>query len=75
MGSTTLPVDFDIFSPRLNKNPCTTIWRGTGRSADIRNAGQNTAWKRLMSLPITCAWAGQNPARSASASGKPVPVR
>ena len=39
-GLTTLPTDFDIFSPRLNRKPCTTIWRGTGSPADIRNAGQ-----------------------------------
>ena len=39
-GLTTLPTDFDIFSPRLNRKPCTTIWLGSGRPADIRNAGQ-----------------------------------
>ena len=39
-GSTTLPTDFDIFSPRLNRKPCTTICLGSGRPADIRNAGQ-----------------------------------
>ena len=30
----------DIFSPRLNRNPWTAIWRGGGISADIRKAGQ-----------------------------------
>ena len=39
-GSTTLPTDFDIFSPRLNRKPCTTTCFGTGSPADIRKAGQ-----------------------------------
>ncbi len=39
-GATTLPTDFDIFSPRLNRKPCTTTCFGTGSPADIRNAGQ-----------------------------------
>ena len=39
-GATTLPTDFDIFSPRLNRKPCTTICSGTGSPADIRKAGQ-----------------------------------
>ena len=55
----TLPTDFDIFSPRLNRKPWTTTCRGNGSPADIRKAGQNTAWKRLMSLPMTWASAGQ----------------
>ena len=32
-GLTTLPTDFDIFSPRLNRNPCTTICFGSGSPA------------------------------------------
>ena len=36
----TLPTDFDIFSPRLNKNPCTTTDVRQGEPADIRKAGQ-----------------------------------
>ncbi len=56
----TLPTDFDIFSPRLNRKPWTTICLGSGRSADSRKAGQKMAWKRVMSLPITWASQGQN---------------
>ena len=43
--------------------------------ADIRNAGQYTVWKRVMSLPMMCTSAGQNRRnRSDSVSGKPTPV-
>src|SRR6202008_3769388 len=49
---------------------------GGGIPADIRNAGQYTAWKRMMSLPIMCRSAGQNLRKSADdVSGKPTPVR
>ena len=33
--------------------PCATIFLGTGNSAAIKNAGQYTAWKRMISLPTT----------------------
>ena len=39
-GSITLPTDFDIFSPRLNKNPWAKIRFGTATPADIKKAGQ-----------------------------------
>ena len=39
-GSTTLPTDFDIFSPRLNRKPWAKTRFGTARPADIRKAGQ-----------------------------------
>ena len=39
-GSTTLPTDFDIFSPRLNRKPWEKMRRGTSMPADIRKAGQ-----------------------------------
>ena len=39
-GSITLPTDFDIFSPRLNRKPCEKMRCGTSMPADIRKAGQ-----------------------------------
>ena len=39
-GSTTLPTDFDIFSPRLNRKPWANTRFGSAMPADIRNAGQ-----------------------------------
>ena len=36
----TLPTDFDIFSPLLNRKPWPNTRFGTGRPADIRKAGQ-----------------------------------
>jgi len=45
-------IDFEIFSPRTVHQPCARIVFGSGSPAAIRNAGQYTAWKRRMSLPI-----------------------
>jgi hypothetical protein len=39
-GSTTLPTDFDIFSPLLNRKPWAKTRFGSGMPADIRKAGQ-----------------------------------
>ncbi len=39
-GSTTLPTDFDIFSPLLSRKPWPNTRLGSGRPADIRKAGQ-----------------------------------
>ena len=75
-GSTTLPTDLLIFSPRLRTKPCTKTLRGNSIPADIRNAGQYTVWNRMMSLPIMCRSAGQNRLNNSDdVSGKPTPVR
>ena len=39
-GSTTLPTDFDIFSPRLNRKPWAKTRFGSSSPALIRKAGQ-----------------------------------
>ena len=49
-----VPTDFEIFLSSLSHQPCETTCSGRGRPADIRNAGQKTAWNRRMSLPMTC---------------------
>ena len=72
-GATTLPTDFDIFSPLLKRKPWTTICFGSGSWADIRKAGQKIAWKRVMSFPMTWTSIGQN--LGACSAGQPVPVR
>ncbi len=69
MGSSTLPRLLPIFRPSLVRNPWPYTRRGTGSPALISMAGQYTAWKRRMSLPMMCSEAGQ-PAE-ASASGLP----
>jgi hypothetical protein len=38
--------------------PWPKICRGSGNCALISIAGQITAWKRVMSLPMTCRFAG-----------------
>ena len=48
-----------VTPPRLNRNPWLYTRRGTASPADIKNAGQYTAWKRKISLPITWRSAGQ----------------
>ena len=45
-------IDLEIFSPRTVHQPCAKMPLGSGRPADIRNAGQYTLWNRRMSLPI-----------------------
>ena len=58
-GSMTLPSDLLIFSPSMVHHPCEYTRCGTGRPAAIRKAGQYTAWKRAISLPTRCRFAGQ----------------
>ena len=41
-------------------NPWPKTWRGSGSFAAISIAGQITAWKRVMSLPMTCRSAGHH---------------
>ncbi len=48
---------------------------GQRQPADIRKAGQYTAWKRTMSLPMTCRSIGQYFLRGSASFGKPVTVR
>jgi hypothetical protein len=43
--------------------------RGSGNPADSRNAGQYTAWKRRMSLPMRWTARGQNVALSGPSMG------
>ena len=43
--------------------------------AAISNAGQYTAWNRMMSLPTICTSAGQNGQRGLSVSGNPTADR
>ena len=55
----TLPSDLEIFWPSLVHQPCANTRSGGATPADIRKAGQNTQWKRMMSLPTMCRSAGQ----------------
>ena len=50
-----VPRDLDIFSPFTVRWPWTTIRSGRFRPAAQSMAGQKTAWKRRMSLPMTCS--------------------
>ncbi len=61
MGSarTMLPRDLLILSFSNSSQPCAKMRFGSGSPAAIRNAGQKTAWKRTISLPIRCRSAGQ----------------
>ncbi len=73
-GSITLPSDLLIFSPSTTHQPLEVTRFGGAIPADIRNAGQYTAWKRMMSLPTKCASAGQKSQRASFSSGKPQAV-
>ena len=50
-----VPRDFDIFSPFTVRWPCTGMRSGRLSPAAHSMAGQNTAWKRRMSLPMKCS--------------------
>ena len=58
-----VPRDFDIFSPFTVRCPCTGIRSGCFRPAAHSIAGQNTAWKRRMSLPMKCSSLASAPPR------------
>ncbi len=64
-GETTLPRLLDIFSVApvssflTVRKPWAKTSSGTGSPAAMSMAGQITQWKRMMSLPTRCAWAGQ----------------
>ena len=60
-GSTTFPLDLLIFSPSPSiTKPCATTLLYSGTPADMSMQGQITQWNHVMSLPMTCASAGQN---------------
>ncbi len=50
--------DLDIFSPPTISQPLATTLPGSGSPCAISIAGQITEWKRRMSLPIRCTFAG-----------------
>ena len=60
IGSTIVPSDLLIRWPPSVRKPWPNTWRGSGSSALISIAGQITAWKRVMSLPMTCRSAGHH---------------
>jgi hypothetical protein len=47
-----LPRDFDILPWSKSSQPLARTERGVAMPAAIKNAGQYTQWKRLISLPI-----------------------
>ena len=49
---------FDIFLPPTVRKPCAHTCVGGSTPAAISIAGQYTAWKRRMSLPIEWMFAG-----------------
>ena len=47
-----VPRDFDIFSPFTVRKPCVCTAVGVRKPAPFSIAGQNSAWKYTMSLPM-----------------------
>ncbi len=50
-----VPRDLDIFSPLTVRWPWTGMRSGRFSPVAQSMAGQNTAWKRRMSLPMKCS--------------------
>ena len=78
-GKMELPRLFDIFSPLpvsgflTSRKPWASTCSGTGRPAAMSIAGQMTQWKRMMSLPTMCCWAGQKRCRRSAALSESSP--
>ena len=60
-GSTTFPIDLDIFCPSAAvTKPCANTAFGKAMLQLINMHGQMTQWNQMISFPMMCTFAGQN---------------